>query len=248
MQEIKKAAEKFMLENSFEFAQRGLTVQPYDKKNISALWHDFEMMDCPAYRAAYPIQTSPIKEPLIADYYQDVTGEFLDVGLHISGSPECWFRSDLQPKKQINILVQYNIYQAYTAAEASKWLSGIVGLYYSLIKRYSVSLSCSWATTGKGGRKIELSKEIVGHSEYLNEAKVQYIFSPIFYRLFIFSYYHSEKALQGFKAHESTIESYKKGPRKEGDQYIIPPLYNKFFNDKEPDFQNILNDIQKVYM
>lgn len=246
MEQIRKAFISQPLD-SVDFAQRGI-IPVYTEADKERILADFDRMDCPEYREQFPIIQRPAKDSVLVDYTPAVCGEFIDMGLYLSGSPECWMESFQTPKKTINLVVQYSIYSQYTAAEAAAWLSEIVNLYYSLVQKYNVSLSVDFEVGKSKGGKVAYSCEIVGTGEYLNEARAQYIFSPLFYRLIMFAYFRLNKAASGFPATDANKNSYNLGPRKEGDQFIIPPLYNKFFGHPEPDFQKILSNIQTIYI
>ena len=248
MEDLRKA---FLIRGlgGLDFAQKGLD-PIYTKNDLERVLSDFDRLDCPEYRQQFPIVQKAAKDSILVDYTPAMSGEFMDMGLFLSGNPECWLESHQTPKKTINLKVEYNIYREYTAKEAAAWLSEILNLYYSLVKKYNVSILIEWRTTSKArnGKDIIYTIPLVTTGEYLNEAKAQYIFSPIFYRLFIFGYYHSNNASNGFAASKVSESSYHQGPRKENDFFIIPPLYNRFFRHAEPDFDKIFEDIQKLYI
>jgi hypothetical protein len=247
MEELRKAFINRGL-GGLDFAQKGLD-PIYGKNDIETILSDFDRMDCPQYRNQFPIVQRAAKDSILVDYTPAMAGEFIDMGVYMSGNPECWLESQQTPKKTINLKVEYGIYCKYSAKEAAAWLSEILNLYYSLVKKYNVSILVEWRTTArsKNASDIVYTIPLVTTGEYLNEAKAQYIFSPIFYRLFIFGYYHKNQASDGFRASKVSEDSYQKGPRKEGDFFIIPSLYNRFFDDKDPDFDKMFLDIQKLY-
>lgn len=245
MEQIRKAFLEQPLE-SLDFAQKGI-VPVYTETDKERILADFDRMDCKEYREQFPIIQRAAKDSVLVDYTYSATGEFIDIGAYLSGSPECWMESYQSPKRTIHLLVEYGIYHQYTAAEAAAWLSEIVNLYYSLVKKYNVSLAVKFEVKGKN-KPVTLELPICEMNEYLNEAKAQYIFSPLFYRLFVFAYYKANKAQSGFPATDKSRNSYEAGPRKEETRFIIPPLYNKFYGHPEPNFDKILSDIQRLYI
>lgn len=247
MEDLRKA---FLIRGlgGLDFAQKGLD-PIYTKNDLERVLSDFDRLDCPEYRQQFPIVQKAAKDSILVDYTPAMAGEFMDMGLFLSGNPECWYESHQTPKKTINLKVEYGIYKGYTAKEAADWLSEILNLYYSLVKKYNVSISLVFECRKNGNAKdIVLEIPLVSIGEYLNEAKAQYIFSPLFYRLFIFSYYRENKGKDGFGITTNQIDSYKKGPRKEGESYILTCLLNRYFSDKAPDFDKIFEDIQKLYI
>lgn len=250
MENLRKA---FLSQNigtvrGLDFAQKGLG-DIYKTNDFDRVLADFDKIDCKEYRDQFPIQPKAAKDSILVDYTPAMSGEFMDMGVFLSGNPECWYESHQTPKKTINLKVEYGIYKGYTAKEAADWLSEILNLYYSLVKKYNVSISLVFECRKNGNAKdIVLEIPLVSTSEYLNEAKAQYLFSPLFYRLFIFSYYRENKGKDGFGITTNQIDSYKKGPRKEGESYILTCLLNRYFSDKAPDFDKIFEDIQKLYI
>jgi hypothetical protein len=251
MEALRKAfiSQSFGTVRGLDFAQKGL--EPiYKEIDFDRVLADFDKMDCKEYREQFPIQPRAAKDSILVDYTAAMAGEFMDMGLHLSGNPECWYESHQTPKRTVNLKVEYGIYKGYTAKEAADWLSEIVNLYYSLVKKYNVSILIEFRTTRpKNGKDIVFEIPLVSTGEYLNEAKAQYLFSPLFYRLFMFCYYRENKASEGFAASRVSQDSYHKGPRKEDGFFIIPALYNKYFsNHAAPDFDKIFEDIQNLYI
>lgn len=235
---------------NLDFAQNGLKVTPYSDKNwAQTAFEDLQKMDCKEYRLAYPIQLHELSKPISFLYESGFEGEFFDVAEFIQGKPEHWYKSAEPARKTVKIQVDFGIAHVYTSGEAAEWLNKIVNLYYSLVKLYNVELtvvySCLEAKDSQ--TDIVIPVQVVGCGEYLNEAKAIYMFSPLFYRLAVFAQFRKMGASASIYRSNRNRLSSKLGPRKEGDKFIIPGLYNKAEDKPETDFYQILAEIRRSF-
>jgi hypothetical protein len=221
-----------------DFAQKGLPHRLYS--SYLEAWQDFEQMTSPKYTAMYKRENVGC---VVAEngnnnqYNYSNEGLFFDIDAVISGQPEHWLTVDTGNKPLLEIFIEYGVYHKYTAGEVANWSFMIADLYNTLVTSYKLKISIKYAiSTGEGKPDLIFNATICDYDEYLNESKLLYILSPMFYRLFVFAAFEKAglSSSTGFPAGFSTKESYQKGTRLEGNKLTIVRLSNKCYKDPEP--------------
>jgi hypothetical protein len=207
-------------------------------KNKEEAYQDFLRMDSPGFRALY--SRKEVAVPVVAQdglYKWDVCGDFFDVGEVLSGRPECWLQSSQVEKPMLEIEVLYGVQHLYEFSDVAKWAFMLSDLYASCLGQYTVKLTVSYMVQGmKKPFEIVVSE----FGEYLNEARLLYILSPLFYRMAVFAQMKKLGADRPYMVTNERREAYKRGPVRIGNKLVIPGLYGKYHGDKERDLNDYL--------
>jgi hypothetical protein len=136
--------------------------------------------------AMYNPKTFVIPSNGESEYFQDVTGQFFDIGLVNSGVPECWFdvqESTIKPELTIEILLAAQ--QSIGSREITEAIVNVADLYTASLNDYrtKIIVACqSDISTSKGNFLYKYDVEICGFDQYLEITDLLLMCNGVSYR------------------------------------------------------------------
>jgi hypothetical protein len=247
---------KFDLEkrfaNNWSFANMGSLYRTRAIKPMDKFVQEMADRNPETIKKMFGQKEYKIPESIGMSYNLDNTGLFFDVGLVLSGEPECWVNQAPMPtRKPLTIKVEIAAQSTIDAKVLTEKYLEVINLYHSLLNEYTIRLVACYSGTCIATKPLgdvnpatgirptiyteylsEIEVEICGFGENIEVSDLLCIFNGVSYRALKFGILQPIQALQLGMAYDSSdfhkkLYDQLRNPRivfdsEKGEMYIPP--------------------------